>query len=341
MGKRLIFFDVLKAFAIFLVIWGHCLQNMTTDQGYWIKDSVSQFILSVHMPLFMTVSGYFAYSSVFKEHIFGVLKKRFTQLVVPSVIWGIVVSSIAMIVHRDFTIEKLMFLLQNTLYSYWFVKALFFCYVLLVIFVAIYRYSHGLSYFFALAVMGLSGHLDYCNTMSMLPYFLMGILAHCFQGQMRRKKALCLSAAIIYIGCFLHWPLKAYTMYVFPFSYTTILQFAIRTLIGITGSITMIYLVWIGYRVLSNTFREKIAKVGQMTLGIYFIQLIFAEAGNKMIAPHLDLLCAKFTPPLQRVLMYDFIITPLASFIVLVICVCVINMIRKNPMAKLLLLGEK
>lgn len=33
--KRIAFLDVLKAFAIFLVVWGHSLQNLTADRSYW------------------------------------------------------------------------------------------------------------------------------------------------------------------------------------------------------------------------------------------------------------------------------------------------------------------
>ena len=52
--KRIDWIDFLKAFAIFLVVWGHIIQsnfpNLNTTNG---------FILAFHMPLFAILSGLF------------------------------------------------------------------------------------------------------------------------------------------------------------------------------------------------------------------------------------------------------------------------------------------
>lgn len=57
---RDITFDAIKLFAIYLVIWGHCILHL---QGYkfdqW-QNPIYRLICSFHMPLFMTISGYFA-----------------------------------------------------------------------------------------------------------------------------------------------------------------------------------------------------------------------------------------------------------------------------------------
>lgn len=60
--------DIIRGFAIFLVVLGHCIQegsglSFRTNQSYW-SDEFYQFIYSFHMPLFMILSGYFAYSSI-------------------------------------------------------------------------------------------------------------------------------------------------------------------------------------------------------------------------------------------------------------------------------------
>ena len=52
--------DLIKAFAIFLVILGHCIQKMDPLSQ---QNLMLRFIVSFHMPLFMFISGYFAASS--------------------------------------------------------------------------------------------------------------------------------------------------------------------------------------------------------------------------------------------------------------------------------------
>ena len=60
--------DILRGFAIFFVVLGHCIQEgsgltFRTNQNYWY-DELYQFIYSFHMPLFIILSGYFAYNSI-------------------------------------------------------------------------------------------------------------------------------------------------------------------------------------------------------------------------------------------------------------------------------------
>ena len=83
MKSRNIAFDFLKLFAIFLVLWGHCIQHMkdtNTDEPVYL------FIYSFHMPLFMMISGYFSISSL-SMRIWPFLKKKFIQLLLPCLTW--------------------------------------------------------------------------------------------------------------------------------------------------------------------------------------------------------------------------------------------------------------
>lgn len=69
--KRIVFLDVLKAIAIFLVVWGHSMQNFTTDKLYWEYDACIQVIYSFHMPLFMMISGFFSASLLKRVLVFN------------------------------------------------------------------------------------------------------------------------------------------------------------------------------------------------------------------------------------------------------------------------------
>lgn len=84
MKQRILYWDVIKFFAIFLVVYGHAIQNLN-PVGRTLWDSFMETnILTFHMPLFMIVSGYFA-RSLFKKDIKETVKNKFVQLVIPSV----------------------------------------------------------------------------------------------------------------------------------------------------------------------------------------------------------------------------------------------------------------
>lgn len=59
--------DILKGYAIIIVVLGHCIQAVYSD---WSRLDAEKMIIMFHMPLFMAISGYFAASSL-KHTIFG------------------------------------------------------------------------------------------------------------------------------------------------------------------------------------------------------------------------------------------------------------------------------
>lgn len=50
--------DIIKGLAIFLVIWGHIVQDTAGNADIYFDNIVFKVIYSFHMPLFMLVSGY-------------------------------------------------------------------------------------------------------------------------------------------------------------------------------------------------------------------------------------------------------------------------------------------
>ena len=90
---------------------------------------------------------------------------------------------------------------------------------------------------------------------------------------------------------------------------------------------------------LKTSFWKKKSTIGQMTMGIYLIQLIFAESICKLVSPMASYLYYKLPPPIW--IWYDFLITPLVTIIIIKICVAIITILRRKPLVRLLLLGEK
>ena len=61
-NKREAFLDILKCFAIFLVLYGHSIQYLTPQ--HFENCILFKFIYSFHMPLFAMISGYFSFPSM-------------------------------------------------------------------------------------------------------------------------------------------------------------------------------------------------------------------------------------------------------------------------------------
>ena len=93
---RNLYLDSLKGFAIGLVVIGHVLQAFVQD---WQNYPILKLIYMFHMPLFITISGYFFSLSVQKYTLITYIKKIFHRLLLPSICWG-VINCMAIIINK-------------------------------------------------------------------------------------------------------------------------------------------------------------------------------------------------------------------------------------------------
>ncbi len=89
--ERIKYFDALKLFAIFMVLWGHAVQQFSCDGGSGYGNAVFRAIYAFHMPLFMGIVGYFA-ASLSKLNFKEMLTKKFRQLILPALAFGLMYS---------------------------------------------------------------------------------------------------------------------------------------------------------------------------------------------------------------------------------------------------------
>ena len=95
--KHLLLPDILRGFAIILMVFAHCIQAGSgaafRDNSLYFQDKLYQFIYSFHMPLFMLISGYFARQSMDraqeKQAQSALLKRRSISLLTPILFWTI------------------------------------------------------------------------------------------------------------------------------------------------------------------------------------------------------------------------------------------------------------
>lgn len=87
-SSRIKVFDIIKLFAIFLVIWGHVILHLQNYQFDKWDNPLYRWICSFHMPLFMMISGFF--SSKIKLGFKDFTINKFRHLILPSMTFGII-----------------------------------------------------------------------------------------------------------------------------------------------------------------------------------------------------------------------------------------------------------
>ena len=87
---RLDYLDGLKGFLILLVVLGHVIQKMYCPEQF-DENLLFRMIYSFHMPAFFCASGFVAKYDKIEMDLFGkVIVKRFKQLIIPFLTWGII-----------------------------------------------------------------------------------------------------------------------------------------------------------------------------------------------------------------------------------------------------------
>lgn len=85
--------DFVKGVAIFLVIFGHCIQAGSGEaffaQQAYFSDPVFQMIYSLHMPLFIAISGYLFWFSVCRHGFGKSIADRFRSFAPVCLTWAL------------------------------------------------------------------------------------------------------------------------------------------------------------------------------------------------------------------------------------------------------------
>ena len=116
-NKRILYFDSLKFFAIWLVVFGHYL--MEIDSGS-VGFYTNQVIYTFHMPLFIMISGFFAQKG--ELSFSNLIIKKTTTLLLPVVIWTAIIVIYSLLSSKD-SMRILIEIKGNS----WYLKVLFLC----------------------------------------------------------------------------------------------------------------------------------------------------------------------------------------------------------------------
>ena len=321
--NRINYMDAIKALAMYLVIWGHCILHL----GSWNKNDDTVFVVinTFHVSLFMMVAGYFSTSSL-ALGFDNMLLNKTKQLIIPCLLWGGIITLLYAYYSHD--TSKIP---ADFFDSLWFLKSLFFCYILA--FIAL-RLGTVPTVLVILASMVLT--IFKINVM--FPAFMLGIfikkkeLAGVETGK-RWVLWLTLSVfifmAYFYDGHYYNSPNRIMGIIREESLGTWLAYFGktvYRILIGNCGALFVLLIFKDHFASMGNNF---ICKVGKETLGIYILQAVILETILK-----------QYITFYGNHAVMDFVIAPILSLIIMVLCYSITKVLSKNKITGQLLLGK-
>lgn len=341
-NNRIMSFDLLKLFAIFLVIWGHVVQWFLSSESS--VNSVYRVLNSFHVALFMMISGYFAASSM-KLTVVGFVIKKFKQLIYPCFVWGlltlIIVYLLAFvdnkIVLSDYDIIQ--FFVDLYWYSdFWFLKSCFICYCLL--FVG--SHLRLRKRYWIILTLIISQLVPPFQVSFMYPCFVIGFVikeSHPFRMVIQRNSFLIF---VCFLLMLLFWNKTAWCHShglpedFFRSGLLSILDVFFyrlyRLLIGIFGAFAFCSLaINISNDKIQQSNVCKISYWGGYTLEIYILQAIIIE---RFLSHYI-----KFD--YMNIFLFNYVVSPIIAIIISFVCIMFIWLLIKSRSMMIFLFGRE
>ena len=287
-----LFINIARGVAIFLMIWGHCIQYCCAGSFDFFENAVFKFIYSFHMPLFMLISGYLFWYSFQKRNLGELLVRKTQALLQPIIMCGIL-SFLMIDICLDVIPNRNIVNLWdgawlNHIRDFWFLWSVLAASVTLAIAFKITDRISLQLVFTALGIFAVALFPGMIENVYMYPYFVLGFLFAKFRDEGWLEKLAKLRYAFIAI-----FPVMMLFFKKDHYIYTTGLtgtegvinhmpENLFRWAIGLAGSIFVLVILELTVKVISN--RRKItapvkftAKLGEKSLQVYILSCIFVS----------------------------------------------------------------
>lgn len=317
---RLYYFDLLKLFAMYLVVVGHCIQYLYSNyqtNPLWLA------IYTFHVPLFLVVSGFFFRPDRFQDFSFTriYLKKRFVTFIQPCVIVSLFLFTILFFL--DFFFHKNLLTPQKftdiLILDQWFLKSLLLDTFIVALLYSCKRIVIRVIYSVVIALFLLfQPSLDLWYVRDTLPYFILGIGLRKMNNLFPITSLwfLLLSVVIcivLYSGYEISYSsqftplgpsLLSLYIYVYRFIFAASISFVFISLFAILFNSSFI---------LKGEMKtvNKYIYLGKLTLYIYIIQYLVLER----------LLCYVHLPIIISQDLDTFIIVPIIALGIIMMCI--------------------
>lgn len=339
MKERIKWIDALKFFAIYLVLWGHNIQYFHWTQAYY-DEPIYRIIYSFHMPLFMALSGFFA-TSLSNKSFITVLRDKFIRLILPIITMACIFILLRIICSQLEILQNKSFINTRPEDGFWFLKSAFICNI------TFYLVNKSKKYYLFLLVSTLLLSQLFCGYKFykidiMYPCFILGAYIKLYlKNIIRYSKSISIITGFVFIILLLFWDASFWsTINIYKednnilivtelFKLIYIKSYTI--LIGIIGTLFFITLFeYLSHIIPKTIFGEICIKSGSHTLGIYIFQSLIIE---RLLSGYINLDTMDF-------FLFNFIITPFLSIVILFVCIGIILLIKKLPLLDFLILGS-
>ena len=334
-------FDILKALLILWVVWGHLQSTGFVIPSNGCFEKLLWRAKVANMPAFFAISGYFALST-FQRGIWSKILARVTLFAWPRATFAVAFVLAELLLFDIFVQQSGVVSLFWTIYrSRWFLRTLGALYLLSA---ALYRigrtdgrrwFLFGITYLSLLTLPGrFRPYLAFAGGsqfVQMYPYFVLGFMVLRTRSFWRKRpvKVACLlffAAIVLQEGLCCRiglstWRAPAVTWKSLLFLDSAFLHLAARTILGITGTITLFALADRLVRQFPSL--SRLAPLGTTTMGVYIIHerpiYIAAAYGISL-------------PSWTRI--------PLAICLFL-LCHAIVNAIQKNRVTRIVFFGDE
>ena len=337
MRERNLLLDYLKGLAIFLVIWGHCLQFATTSTFDFFSNQAFVIIYSFHMPLFMVISGYLFFLTQKNKSFTGIAWSKTQQILIPLLIWGGVMLLIphvrAILQGRLSGIITAPQYIESITGGFWFLWCSYVC-ALLNAFVNKFVKDQLWAYvLITTVILLLPNDYNFYFVKFTLPYFFAGYLYHKYIGKLQGlRTAATYASFLLFPVLLLLWDTTSY-IYVSGRSFNLlsfdeglgiiIYRYAI-------GAIGILFFTTVATALRLVLSEGVVSKVGKQSFGIYIIGGVV----NMLLVTRLHI-------PSDSTLVYTFIWTPMLAVFVTGVSYLVTMLLSKIRLANRLLLGGR
>lgn len=347
--KESFYWNLVKGAAIFLMLWGHCIQYCALDDTTFMGNSVFRTIYSFHMPIFMLVSGYLFFFSFQKRNLEELLQHRIQGMLYP-IVMATLFNNVLLLIPRYLLTGHVDFL-WGTLFwgiseSLWFLWSVLYCSLLVGICGKLTEkpYLQLLLIIAAGFVIVLLPQWNY--TLFMYPYFVAGFFCGMYRKHARRLYRLVRYAVLVIFPVMMTFFEKKHYIYVTPM-YSEELGLAMsaeialfRWAIGFVGSIWLMSIVEILLRfgervpVLQSCLRS-VSLLGSNSLQIYCLSA-------SLLSGYMPHLYRKFVSLIggniyaRNLIVFNYIATPIIAALWSVVLYIAVVLLRKWKLHRLI-----
>ena len=346
--KESFFWNIVKGTAIFLMLWGHCIQYCMPENLDCFEDIVFKTIYTFHMPVFMLVSGYLFSYSFRKRNLTELLEHR-TRGMLHPIVMATFLNNVLMLVpayilsnRADFLFGSLFWGIGNDL---WFLWAVLYCSLVVGI---CCKLTDKLCLQLLLLFLGIFVILllpQWNVTLFMYPYFVAGFFCGIYRKQAGRLYRILRYAALILFPLMVRLYETKHYIYITPMFSEELglcasLEIAFfRWFAGFVGSVWMLaimeFLLWLGSGIPSvQSCLQAISLLGRNSLQIYCLSA-------SLLSGYLPHLYRKFTELAGndlfagKAMVYDFLFTPVLAAVFSVFLYFVVVLLKKCRLHRL------